>query len=336
MKICFASLRKRINYTDVLEYGMDVFYESYRHYVRNNPQHEYTYYNFAFGSKGAVRDNNVIKEADVIIFPAVQEFIYFVQAMHPRDIEKSQSKIRELYDDLNKKDIILMTQDRGVNEELILTKTFEGQVKPKSFQTIDEMDFTCCLQGLKYQFIMNSYRFPVDKDIDFIYWGSDKRKYPNPGNGKAKESGDDRYNIIKSIHKNPEIKSTIIGRWPSGIKVERKWISMKEIVGYLDRSITTLCFNWIDQTALTGRYHESIGCGMYPFVWKDYDTNNILVSDEFQRILTQDEFYDKIGVVKKDRKYFEKVQNDFLNKLPSEDEYYKEFEGVLNKCFKLQ
>ena len=60
MKICFASLRKRINYTDVLEYGMDVFYESYRHYVRNNPQHEYTYYNFAFGSKGAVRDNNVI------------------------------------------------------------------------------------------------------------------------------------------------------------------------------------------------------------------------------------------------------------------------------------
>ena len=165
MKICFASLRKRINYTDVLEYGMDVFYESYRHYVRNNPQHTYTYYNFAFGSKGAVRDNNAIKEADVIIFPAVQEFIYFIQAMHPRDIEKSQSKIRELYDDLNKKDIILMTQDRGVNEELILTKTFEGQVKPKSFQTIDEMDFTCCLQGLKYHFIMNSYRFPIDKDI---------------------------------------------------------------------------------------------------------------------------------------------------------------------------
>ena len=62
------------------------------------------------------------------------------------------------------------------------------------------------------------------------------------------------------------------------------------------------------------------------------DTNNILVSDEFQRVLTKDDFYDKIGEVKKDRKYFEKVQNDFLNRLPSEDEYYKEFEGVLNKC----
>ena len=72
MKICFASLRKRINCTDVLEYGMDVFYESYRHYVRNNPQHEYTYYNFAFRGKDAARNNNAIKEADVIIFPAVQ------------------------------------------------------------------------------------------------------------------------------------------------------------------------------------------------------------------------------------------------------------------------
>ena len=38
MKICFASLRKKINYTDTLEYGMDVFYESYRHFVKNNSQ----------------------------------------------------------------------------------------------------------------------------------------------------------------------------------------------------------------------------------------------------------------------------------------------------------
>ena len=36
MKICFASLRKKINYTDVLEYGMDVFYECFRYYKDNN------------------------------------------------------------------------------------------------------------------------------------------------------------------------------------------------------------------------------------------------------------------------------------------------------------
>ena len=70
------------------------------------------------GSKGAERNPDVIKNADVIIFPAVQEFIYFANAMHPRDVEKSQAEIRKLYDDLNDKDIILLTQDRGVDEEI--------------------------------------------------------------------------------------------------------------------------------------------------------------------------------------------------------------------------
>ena len=179
MKICFASLRKKVNYTDVLEYGMDVFYESFRYYKDSNPQHEYSYYNFAYGSKGATRDRQVIKEADVIVFPAVQEFIYFTNAVGPRVIEESQGWIRELYDDLNNKDIILITQDRGVDENLILDYTFEGHVKPKSFQTIDEMDFTMCLQGLKYHYIHNTFRFPVDKDTDFVYWGSDKSKTIN-------------------------------------------------------------------------------------------------------------------------------------------------------------
>jgi len=295
MKICFASLRKKINYTDVLEYGMDVFYESFRYYKDNNPQHEYSYYNFAWGSKGAVRDNQVIKEADVIIFPAVQEFIYFVNAMHPRDIEKSQAKIRELYDDLNDKHIILITQDRGVDENLILDYTFEGHVKPKSFQTIDEMDFTMCLQGLKYHYIHNTFRFPSDKDTDFVYWGSDKSKTIN-----GEKSGDERLDIIKSISKDPEITSAIIGRWPSSVKIERKWIPLKDTLGYLDRSLTTLCFNWIDQTAVTGRYHEALACDIVPFVWQDYDTNNILVTDEWQRCFTKEEFYVKIEEVKKD------------------------------------
>ena len=123
MKICFASLRKKINYTDVLEYGMDVFYECFRYYKENNKQHEYSYYNFAWGGKGAERNPDVIKNADVIIFPAVQEFIYFANAMHPRDIEKSQVEIRKLYDDLNNKHIILLTQDRGVDEKLVLDYT---------------------------------------------------------------------------------------------------------------------------------------------------------------------------------------------------------------------
>ena len=142
MKICFASLRKKINYTDVLEYGMDVFYECFRYYKDNNKEHDFTYYNFAWGSKGAERDISALKHADIVVFPAVQEFIYFADAMHPRDVEKSQAEIRKTYEHLNDKHIILLTQDRGVNEEMVMQYTFEKQVKPKSFQTIDEMDFT--------------------------------------------------------------------------------------------------------------------------------------------------------------------------------------------------
>ena len=329
MKICFASLRKKINYTDVLEYGMDVFYECFRYFKDNNKEHEVTYYNFAWGSKGAERDINVLIHADIVVFPAVQEFIYFADAMHPRDVEKSQAEIRKTYEDLYGKDIILLTQDRGVNEEMVMQYTFEKQVKPKSFQTIDEMDFTMCLQGLKYHYIKNYFRFPVEKKTDFVYWGSDKSKTAG-----GVKSNDERLEIIKSISKNEEVSSTIIGRWPKSIRIERKWVPLKETLGYLDQSYSTLCFNWIDQTAVTGRYHEAMACDVFPFVWKDYDTNDILITDEWQRCFTKDELYDKIKDIKKSDYRMIVAKTDFLKRLPSEKDYYKEFETVFNKCLK--
>ena len=119
------------------------------------------------------------------------------------------------------------------------------------------------------------------------------------------------------------------------MKVEKKWISLKEIVGYLDRSISTLCFNWIDQTAVTGRYHEALACIVFPFVWKEYDTNNILITSEFQRCFTKEELYDKIRFVKEQDYRLLKVKKDFIDRLPTQGEYYKEFETVFNKCLKL-
>ena len=208
MKICIASLSKRIIYNDVLQYGMSDFYECLNQYVKNNPQHQYTYYNFSFG-KGAKRDNEAIKEADIIIFPAVQEFTYFTQVMHPRDVEKVRVKVRETFPYLENKHMIMLTQDRHVNEELIITKTLENKVKLKSFQTVDEMDFTACLKGLHYHYIKKQPRFPTSKITDFVYWGSAKTKFAN-----GEKSGDERVSIIKSINKNPEVSSIIIGRWP--------------------------------------------------------------------------------------------------------------------------
>ena len=153
-----------------------------------------------------------------------------------------------------------------------------------------------CLQGLKYHYIHNTFRFPVDKDTDFVYWGSDKSNRLD-----GKKSGDERTNIIKVISRDPKITSAIIGRWPKTIKIARKWMALKDTLGYLDRSLTTLCFNWIDQTAVTGRYHEALACNVVPLVWQDYDTNNILVTDDWQRCFTKEEFYVKIEEVKKDQ-----------------------------------
>ena len=249
--------------------------------------------------------------------------------MHPRDVEKSQAEIRKTYEHLNDKHIILLTQDRGVNEEMVMQYTFENTVKPKSFQTIDEMDFTMCLQGLKYHFIKNYFRFPVDKKTDFVYWGSDKSKTAG-----GVKSNDERLDIIKSISKNEEVSSSIIGRWPKSIRIERKWVPLKETLGYLDQSYSTLCFNWIDQTAVTGRYHEAMACNVYPFVWKDYDTNDILITEEWQRCFTKEELYDKIKDIKKSDYRMIVAKKDFLDRLPTEENYYKEFETVFNKCLK--
>jgi hypothetical protein len=186
-----------------------------------------------------------------------------------------------------------------------------------------------CLQGLKYHYINSSFRFPCEKNTDFVYWGSDKSKTAG-----GEKSGDSRLNIIKSIAKNPDVSSTIIGRWPNGVKVEKKWIPLKETLGYLDRSLTTLCFNWIDQTAVTGRYHEALACNVVPLVWKNYDSNNILVSDKWQRCFTIKDFYDKIEEVKKSDIWLNKIKEKFTDKLPTEKQYYEEFEKRLNDCIK--
>ena len=46
-----------------------------------------------------------------------------------------------------------------------------------------------------------------------------------------------------------------------------------------------------------------------------------------------DEFYDKIKYIK-DGNMLNKIKSDFIDRLPSEQEYYKEFEMVFNKCLK--
>ena len=57
-------------------------------------------------------------------------------------------------------------------------------------------------------------------------------------------------------------------------------------------------------------------------------------SNDWATCLTVDELYDKIAEVKKSSKWLDKIKTDFMNRLPTEEQYYKEFEVVLNDCIK--
>ena len=67
---------------------------------------------------------------------------------------------------------------------------------------------------------------------------------------------------------------------------------------------------------------------------KDYYTNYILITEEWQRCFTKEELYDKIKDIKKSDYRMIVAKKDFLDRLPTEVNYYKEFETVFNKCLK--
>ena len=81
----------------------------------------------------------------------------------------------------------------------------------------------------------------------------------------------------------------------------------------------------MSKTATTSRYHESIGCGILPFVHIDYDINNTLVADDWQRISTVEELYEKLKDSQFEKKKKEIEKHYINNTMKTEDEYYKIF-----------
>ena len=59
-----------------------------------------------------------------------------------------------------------------------------------------------------------------------------------------------------------------------------------------------------------------------------------MVADDWQRCFTIQEFYDKIVEVRKSDYWLNKIKEKFIKKVPTEKEYYIEFENRLNDCLK--
>lgn len=321
MKICICRLRSSANYVVPLEHIMDSFFELLKWYVQRHPEHEWSYYNFGFNMKPK-REPEAIKNADIIIIPSEAEFTYWIPgAIHTLDLKKSNERLESIKPYFEGKKVIILRSDRRDDEELYKTKVFPDM--NITYETIDECDFGN-VHGMKYRFIKNhSFLYPnEEKVIDFVYWGSDKRKTVD-----GKLSGDQRHTILKQIHKS-DLDTWFIGRF-YGFKRDERWGKMKDILPTLLLSRSTLCFNWMDPKATTSRYVEAVACGIFPFVWDNYDENNTFVATDWQRIRCYDEYLDKYHSLEY-IDHFEEIENKLFTVLKTPDQYYAQFEGMLN------
>lgn len=329
MKLTITRLRSGTNYKTPLHDIMDSFYELYKEYIQKNPQHTYGVCNFGWGAANRKKMDDIL-DADVVIIPSENEFFQHIKGyVDPRHKERSDEFVAQIGEQLAKKHVIIMRSDRADSEELYRTRVFKGQPIGK-FSIFDEMDIPGGLHGMKYHFIKENMPFDMfgepEKEFDFIYWGCDKRKLID-----NVESGDERHLVFKKIKKEGILKSYFIGKY-NAIVPDKKIDSMYNLLPILKQGKSTLCFNWLDPVATTSRYHEALACGILPFVWKNYDTNNTLVADEWQRVQSVEELYEKMQDVDK---MFPAIEDYYVrNTMKPKSWYYENFEQRMNEILK--
>ena len=329
MKLTITRLRSGTNYKTPLHDIMDSFYELYKEYMQKNPQHSYGVCNFGWGAANRKKMDDIL-DADVVIIPSENEFFQHIKGyVDPRHKERSDEFVKQIGEQLAKKHVIIMRSDRADSEELYRTRVFKDQPIGQ-FSIFDEMDIPGGLHGMKYHFIKENMPFDMfgesEKQYDFIYWGCDKRKLID-----NVDSGDERHLIFKQIKKEGRLNSYFIGKY-NAIVPDKKIDSMYNLLPILKQGKSTLCFNWLDPVATTSRYHEALACGILPFVWKNYDSNNTLVADQWQRVQSVEELYDKMQDVDK---MFPAIEDYYVrNTMKPKSWYYEKFEQRMNEILK--
>ena len=205
MKITIARLRSNVKYNGPLETVLDSFFENYVKFMRANPQHEYRTYNVSFDTSRPKRTPETIEWADVIVIPSDSEFRYHGELqMNPKDLAKSESHMETIRPFFEGKDVIMFRSDRGDTEELY--RSFLPGIR--NFTTIDEVDFSGNIHGMKYHFIQTlknplADMFDEGKSIDFAYWG-------RLGKWSVPEEKNVRERIIRQIYRS-ELSTVLVG-----------------------------------------------------------------------------------------------------------------------------
>ena len=323
-KITIARLRSGVNYKRPLDHIIDSFCYMLKRFQVKHSEFDYGVYNYNY-DKAHRRKPDDIPNSDIIIIPSENEFHYHIpNYIDPKNLEKSNTAIKEHFKDLKDKHIIILRSDRGDDENLYRNYTFKDNPIRK-ISILDETDIPGNIHQLKYHFIKDAVgdKENLKKPYLFTYWGTEKRRDVGGVN-----SGDQRHTILKQIQEGMgRYHTRFIGRF-STVKRDMKPDSMKNILPILNQSKYTLCFNWKDNKATTSRYHEALASCIIPMVYGLYDSTGILVKDDWQRVESPEELDEKIMNTNYREKYNE-IHNIYKKSLLTKDQIYDSFESKL-------
>ena len=321
-KITIARLRSGVNYKRPLDHIIDSFCYMLKRFQVKHDEFNYGVYNYGY-DKAYRRKPDDIPDSDIIIIPSENEFHYHIpNYIDPKNLEKSNTAIKEHFVDLKDKHIIILRSDRGDDENLYRNHTFKDNPIRK-VSILDETDIPGNIHQLKYHFIKDELPENTNRPYLFTYWGTEKRRDVG-----GIDSGDQRHSILKQLQEGMgRYHTRFIGRF-STVKRDMKPDSMRNILPILNQSQYTLCFNWKDNKATTSRYHEALASGIIPMVYGLYDSTGILVKDDWQRVESPEELDEKIMNTNYSKKYNE-IHNIYKKSLLTKDQIYDSFESKL-------
>ena len=322
-KITIARLRSGVNYKRPLDHIIDSFCYMLKRFQVKHDEFNYGVYNYGY-DKAHRRKPDDIPDSDIIIIPSENEFHYHIpNYIDPKNLEKSNTAIKEHFVDLKDKHIIILRSDRGDDENLYRNHTFKDNPIRK-VSILDETDIPGNIHQLKYHFIKDELPDnETNRPFLFTYWGTEKRRDVG-----GIVSGDQRHSILKQLQEGMgRYHTRFIGRF-STVKRDMKPDSMRNILPILNQSQYTLCFNWKDNKATTSRYHEALASGIIPMVYGLYDSTGILVKDDWQRVESPEELDEKIMNTNYSEKYNE-IHNIYKKSLLTKDQIYDSFESKL-------
>ena len=356
--VTIAKLRMGIKYEQTASQPMDSFYELYEQWMESRPDLTFDTYNFSFDGSKPVRNKDAIKHADYIILPSESEWRFHcpelwqsqyeshansltarkdnyrypwpVKLPYTEYLEKTETAIEEIKPYFENKTVILWRNERADDEELYRTKTLKG-VTIKDFHTIDEIDFSGNINGMKFHNIptlTKDLNLDRTKKVDFAYWGTSWK--------------DNRDEVIYDLYDKEGTTTTLVGGFLHLEETEenktftwaRDW---RDLLPVIKSARCTLCFNWKDENATTSRYIEALAVGIIPFVWctKDftYDKNNTYNICPWQRVRSMDELLHKIDWLRDDEFFIKKLKEyrkNYRKVLLSKKQYSEEFNKRMN------